>query len=473
MKLTARHDLEAERAVLGAVLLDAAECWPIASQELRGSDFYDPRHIAIWRACEALGSAAFDTMLVRSQLHNTGKLENAGGDEYLLALQETIPTATSTAALSKRIRELALVREVQRLGWSLAGEAAEPIDDVADFLDRAAASMSAVAERRSSKLAVTMLADALSDGFSALAQRQQRGQTLLGYSTQIEELDHTIGGLTPGDLIVLAGRPGTGKTAFANAIKLGIARSTGKPVLSLELEMSLEQLTHRVFATESGVDLRRIRAATLDQQDLRNLARAAEDASRLPIAIVVRRDTRISELKVTARKLVRERGELGLVVVDYLQIAKPEHRETHREREIAQITASLKSLAGEFNCPVLALSQLNRSVESRQGAERRPRLSDLRESGAIEQDADTVLFIHREELYNRKTIEKGIAEIIVGKQRSGPTGFFKLRWVSELTRFESLTPREAPRSQEEFEYGSRSNGRSNGRSTNGHAHHEG
>jgi replicative DNA helicase len=289
---------------------------------------------------------------------------------------------------------------------------------------------------------VMYLADALSESYSALGQRQANGQTLLGYSTGIDELDHMLGGFSPGDLIVLAGRPGTGKTALANALKLGVAQSAKRSVLSLELEMSVEQLSHRVLASESGVPLRRIRAATLDHRELGELARTADRLSQLPIGIIVRRDTRISELRAQARRITRQQGPLGLIVVDYLQIATAERHETHREREIAQITASLKSLAGELHVPVLALSQLNRSVESRTGADRRPRLSDLRESGAIEQDADTVLFIHREELVNPNTDEKGIAEIIVGKQRSGPTGFVKLRWVRELTRFESLYPSE-------------------------------
>lgn len=469
MNLNPRHDREAERAVIGAVLLDASECWPAASEVLRGSDFHDPKHAVIWRAFDALmqASSAIDLVLLHSELLTTGKLEAAGGDEYLLGLNDTIPTPENTTLMAKRVRELSLVREVQRVAWRLAGEASEPIADIADYLDRAASSLAHVCEQRRSGLDVTYIADALSDSYTKLAQRQVSGETLLGHSTGIDDLDHAIGGLAAGDLIVLAGRPGTGKSALANMIKLGVARATGKPVLSLELEMSLEQFSHRVFSSESGVNLRLIRAATLGSHDLGCIARAADHVSRLPIAILVHRDTRISELRTVARRIARQQGPLSLIVVDYLQIARAERHENNREREIASITSALKSLAGEMHCPVLALSQLNRGVESRTGSDRRPRLSDLRESGAIEQDADTVLFIHREEIYDRNTPDKGIAEIIVGKQRSGPTGTIRLRWVKELTRFEAL---QGQQQQSEFAY-EQANGRS-GTGTNGHYHHE-
>jgi replicative DNA helicase len=457
------HDVEAERAVIGAVLADSQECWPVASDLLRASDFYEPRHVEIWRAVSALGKAggAIDMLLVRSQLLTAGALDKAGGDEYLVTLTDTILTPESVSRAARKVSELALVREVMRAALRIAGEGSEPIADVGDYLDRAATVLTHVCERRSSGLPVTHISDAMVEAYTALAQRQASGQTLLGYATGFPELDRALSGFARGDLIVLAARPGMGKTALANGLKIGIAESTGKHVLSLELEMTREQLSHRVLSSESGVPLSRIRSAQLDARELALLASVADDVSRLPFSFIVRRGTRISELRAEARRQTRLHGPLGLIVVDYLQIVRAESRSSNRERDVADISEALKALAGELDCPVLALSQLNRNVEARTGAERRPRLSDLRESGAIEQDADTVLLLHREEVYDRHTEDKGIAEVIIAKQRSGRIGTVRLRWVGELTRLESLETQER-HEQGEFAYEQNGKGKPNG-----------
>jgi replicative DNA helicase len=363
------------------------------------------------------------------------------------------------------VHDLALIREVMRGALRLAAEGGEPIDDVADYLDRASTALSSITDRRATQLDVTSISDALHKSYSDLTRRQLEGQSLLGHSTGLRALDHACSGFVPGDLIVIAGRPGMGKTSLANEIKLGIVRSTGQAVLSLELEMSGEQLTHRVLASEGGVNLRHIRSAQLSSDELRQLAITADELSRLPLFFIERRLTRVSELRVAARRLQAERGQLGAIVFDYLQIGRPERSHAQREREVASISADLKSLAGEFRCPVFALSQLNRSVESRSGHERRPRLSDLRESGAIEQDADTVIFVHREEVYDPKTPLQGIAELIIAKQRSGPLGTIQLSWQGAFTRFGNLGPQHDHEQQESFGYDEpqqpphRSNGR--------------
>lgn len=448
------HDDHAERALLGALLLDATECWPIASELLHASDFYAPRNVAIWRAMAALSRAgsAIDLLLVRGQLLTSGELEQAGGDEYLASLTDVIPTTAHTADMAKRVHDLASVREVMRQALKVAAEGSEPMDDVADYLDRAGSVLAQITERRSSDMRVTSLSDALDASYAALAVRQERGQSLLGHACGMPVLDHALGGFVPGDLIVIAGRPGMGKTALANTIKLGIAQSTKRPVLSLELEMTGEQLTHRLLASEGGVNLRRIRSAQLSADELRHLAITADELARLPVYFIERRDTRISELRREAKRLAREKGQLALVLVDYLQIARSEARAQQREREVAEISGALKSLAGELRCPVVALSQLNRGIESRAGQDRRPRLSDLRESGAIEQDADTVIFIHREEVYDQNTDKKGIAEIVIAKQRSGPLGTVCMAWQAAFTRFEPLAEYEHEPQQESFGY---------------------
>ena len=471
MRLRSQHDEVAERAVLGSAMLEP-ECWITASERLRAPDFYDPKHALIFTALETLGKAgvAIDMLLVRSQLHTSGMLEQAGGDSYLMDLTEHIATVENTERLSKRIQQLAIVRRAQQAALRLADEASQPIEDLGEFIERCSTALTNVCHQRGNDLEVQSLADALHEAYTELAARERSGQVLLGHSTGLTDLDHAIGGLAPGDLIILAARPGAGKTALANTIKLGVARSTGKPVLSLELEMTRAQLSHRVLSTESGVDLRRIRAAALSKHDLDDIARTADDLSKLPVHFIERRATKISELRKAARRLAATAGPLSLIVVDYLQIAKAERREERREREVSDISSQLKSLAGEMQCPVLALSQLNRGVESR--ADKRPMLSDLRESGSIEQDADTVLFLYRDEMYNPNTPEKGIVEVLISKQRSGPIGFVKLRWLTDLTRFESLLPGEqAPAQQTLYEQhgsnghrgtaGSRSNG-SNG-----------
>lgn len=467
-----QHDAHAERAVLGAAMVDA-ECALTVREMLRAADFYEPKHATIFNAIETLAKSglAVDTLLVRSQLHTAGMLEQVGGEEYLMELAEHIATADSTVRLSKRVQQLAMVRRVEIAARRLAEEARQPIEDLDDYLDRASSVISSVCRHRGADLEVISLADALHEAFTDLAQRERSGEALLGVATGFADLDHAIGGLTPGDLIILAARPAIGKTALATAIKLGVARSTGRPVLSLELEMTRQQLAHRVMSIESGVELRRIRAATLSKQDLSDIARSADNASKLPVHFIEKRGVKISELRKAARLHAATNGPLALITVDYLQIAKAERREEQRDREVSEITGALKSLAGEMSCPVLALSQLNRKVESR--TDKRPMLGDLRESGAIEQDADTVLFLYRDEVYNPDTPDAGIAEVIIGKQRSGPIGTVRLRWSKELTRFQSLFP-DAPDEPEEPQgkLSHVSNGRSNGRSTNGYTTHD-
>ncbi|HEV7717176.1 MAG TPA: replicative DNA helicase [Steroidobacteraceae bacterium] len=455
------HDSQAETAVLGSVLLDS-ECWAVAAELLRAGDFYVPRNGEVWRAMAALmkSGSAIDMVLLTSQLRQSGRLEQAGGEEYLFELTAVIPTVEHTEQMAKRVAELATIRDVVRVALGVAQEGSGSIEDVADYLDRATIVIGLVTERRVGQVQVAMLGELLHESYAELARRQSQGQTLIGHATGYTDLDHSLGGFASGDLIVLAGRPGMGKTALANGLKLGVARNSGMTVLSLELEMNREQISHRVFSSETDVDLQRLRKVQLAHAEFSRLANAAERLTDLPVAVITRRDTKISELRTAARKLGRERGGLSMVVVDYLQLVRPERREQNREIEVAGITKALKSLAGELDCPVVALSQLNRGLESRSGNDKRPRLSDLRESGAIEQDADTVLFIHRDDQRSSDPVPDDIAEIIIGKQRSGAVGVVRLRWVKEFTRFENLY---APAvAQAELGYDNSSNGNARG-----------
>lgn len=433
--LTFPHDLPAERALLGCCLVDP-DCWRAAADAVDSGDFYAPRNAEIWRAMRALtrSGGAIDTVLLRGQLESTGKLDLAGGDEYLLQIGDVVPTVQHAEQLALRIRDLGLIRGVQRACLRLAAEGGEPIDDIPDYLDRASTALGRVCDRRVSGMRSTKLVDALHAEYGILTERSKRGASLLGHSCGLKQLDDFICGFVPGDLIVLGARPGHGKTALAAVLKLGIARSTGLHVLSLELEMLQQQLIHRLWSSETGIELRRIRSANVLHNEMTAIARISNDLAKLQVSFVAQRGTRLSDFAREARRISRE-SRLGLIVVDYLQLARTTVRSASREQEISEISRELKSMAGEFDVPVVALSQLNREVEKR-GANKRPQLSDLRESGAIEQDADTVLFLHREELYNPNTPDRGFAELIVAKQRSGALGTVRLRWLREYTRFE-------------------------------------
>lgn len=435
---TMPHDANAERVVLGGVLLEN-EAWHAVS-ELHPSDFYVDRHAEVFKAMRMIERAGMpiDTTTLRNQLATSGKLDAAGGDEFLLALTDTIPTVSNIEAHARIVHDLATAREVRRTALRIAEEAGGAIEDMSDFLDRASTILGRVVDRRSRvKSQFVRLGDATFDEFEILRARKDRGETAIGHLTGFHRLDDQLGGFAPGDLIVVGARPGMGKTAFVNECKLGIARTSGRRVLSFELEMTRQQLVHRVWAAHAEINLRRIRAAALAESDFAAIAEASEELGKLGIDFVFQRSLKVDELSRAASRYQREHGDIGLIVVDYLQRVQPSRRMGSRDEEVGEVAKGLKTLAGEFNCPVVAVSSLNRSVEKEQ--DKRPKIADMRASGEIEFEADTILLLYRDEVYNPNTPKQGIAELNIGKQRSGENNVVvELKFTKEFTRFENI-----------------------------------
>lgn len=432
------HALEAERAVLGGVLL-RNETLNTVLEILETGDFYSQGNQRIFRSMLDLFRAGqpIDLVTLREALQSHNQLRPAGGDEYLFSLTDTLPSTHNIEAYAKIVHEKAVVRRLIDTCHELIDKGYGDYGDMEQFLDGAEGSVFQVAKVRHTN-PYEHVKDVVLRTFKAINDAAQRREQITGIPTGFERLDRLTAGLHGGELLIVAGRPGMGKTAFALNVGVNACQESAKGVAVFSLEMPKEQLVQRMLCSAARVDGRRLRTAyELSREDWPKLANAAGLLSELPIWIDDTPALSILELRAKARRLHSEFG-LGLIVVDYLQLMRSGSRNESREQEISEISRFLKALAKELNLPVIALSQLNRGVESRGNKDKRPQLSDLRESGAIEQDADTIVFIYRDEVYNRDSTEQGIAEIIIGKQRSGPTGTVKCRFFAEYTRFDNL-----------------------------------
>lgn len=440
--------LEAERAVLGGMLLNA-DAVDTAREILTADDFYSEGHSLVFQAMEAIADRGhpIDQITVRAELVARNKLAAMGGEDYLLSLTDTIPVLEHIEAHAEIIREKATVRRLIRATSEIAAKAYGDYGEFKDFLDYAESSVFGVAKERESN-PYTSIGAIIPEIFSNLHRAAQSRQPIIGATTGFTKLDSMTAGMNPGDLIIIAGRPGMGKTSFALNIAVNMAMAEKKAAAVFSLEMPKEQLALRLLSSEARVDNMRIRTASeLSADDWKRLANATGKITDLPIIIDDTPSISVLELRSKARRIQAEQG-LGLVIVDYLQLMRSGRRIDSREQEISEISRSLKALAKELSIPVIALSQLNRKVEDRGNKEKRPQMSDLRESGAIEQDADTIWFVYRDEVYNKDDLDnKGVAEIIVGKNRSGSTGDVKVAFHAAYTRFENLT------SRSEDEYG--------------------
>ncbi len=377
-----------------------------------------------------------DTVTLRERLSTAGKLQRVGGDEYLLALTDTIPTVANIEAHAKIVLEKAVVRRVIHACHETSARGYGDYGSMEEYLDEAERSMFEVAKERL-KSGYEHINEVVLRTFEEITAAAERKEHITGLPTGFRHLDWYTAGFHPGDLVICAGRPGMGKTAFAMNIAIHACRARQATVAVFSLEMPKEQLARRLLCSEAGVDGNKLRTGRLTRDDWAPLTRAAGELSELPVWMDDTPALTLMELRAKARRLKSDKG-LELIVVDYLQLMRSGTRSESREQEISEISRSLKGLAKELSLPVLALSQLNRGVESRGNKDKRPQLSDLRESGAIEQDADTILFIYRDEVYNPESTDKGIAEIIIGKQRAGPTGIVKCLFRREYTRFENL-----------------------------------
>ncbi|MGB5811203.1 MAG: replicative DNA helicase [Polyangiales bacterium] len=433
--------LDAERAVLGGILLEN-EAMNVVLEVLSTGDFYSEANAKIFEAMTELfaRSQPVDQVTLREVLVHGGKLAGVGGDEYLLSLTNTIPTVTNIQAHARIVRDKSVVRSLIQVCHEVTARGYGDYGAVEEFLDEAESSVFAVARERA-RNPYEHVKEVVMRTFQEIHETANRGEAITGLPTGFALLDKLTAGMHAGDLIIVAGRPGMGKTSFALNVAHNACEAAKVPVAIFSLEMPKGQLVRRLLGSEARVDGNRIRTGQLHKEDWPKLADAAGTLSELPIWIDDTPAITLLELRAKARRLRSEVG-LSLIVVDYLQLMRSGMRNDSREQEISEISRSLKALAKELEIPIIALSQLNRGVESRGGKDKRPLLSDLRESGAIEQDADTIWFIYRDEVYNRDSDDRGIAEIIIGKQRAGPTGTCRVRFFNEYTRFDDLADRE-------------------------------
>ncbi|MEA1939934.1 MAG: replicative DNA helicase [Candidatus Caldatribacteriota bacterium] len=429
------QNISAEQAALGSMLLQE-EAILHAVEILKPEDFYRKSHQIIYRCVSELfdRSNGVDLVTLTEELKKRDLLEKIGGITYLTNLINSVPTAANIEYYVRIVEEKSILRNIINNATKIISMGYEEKEDAKVLMDKAEHLMFEVSQRNLGQSFIP-IKEILQDSFEKIEDLYHRDEYITGIPSGFSEFDDITTGFQPSELIIIAGRPGMGKTAFCMNIAQNTAISKNTPVAIFSLEMSKSQLVQRMLCSEARVDAHNLRRGRLAETDWPTLSMAAGRLSSAPIFIDDSAGTTCLEIKAKARRL-KAQHNLGLVIVDYMQLIQSNARAENRQQEISEISRSLKALARELNVPVIAASQLSRAVEQRN--ERRPRLSDLRESGAIEQDADLVIFIYREDYYKTKTDKKGIAEIIVSKQRNGPTGTVNLTFVKEYAKFENL-----------------------------------
>jgi replicative DNA helicase len=431
------HSAEAERSMLGGLMLDQ-RAWDSVADVVTADDLYraDHRHVfaAIAALCER-GQAA-DAVTVRDHLEQLGRLEAAGGTDYLAQIVEDTSSAANIRAYAQIVRDKALLRRLIEVGGDISASAYETEGRMAsELVDLAEEKVFGIADQGARVGGFAALKQILPATIDRLDLLSHSDGDITGISTGFAEMDKLTAGLQRGDLVIVAGRPSMGKTTLAINIAENAAIAHKVPTAVFSMEMSAEQLSFRMIGSIGRVNQQKLRTGRLTDEDWTRIDSAVSMMSDVPIYIDDSAGLSPTEVRARARRLKREHG-LGMIVIDYLQLMQTTGHKENRATEISEISRSLKALAKELDVPVVALSQLNRSVEQRN--DKKPVMSDLRESGAIEQDADLIVFIYREEVYQPDTARKGIADIIIGKQRNGPVGEFHLTFLGEFTRFENL-----------------------------------
>jgi len=432
------QSIEAERSVIGALLI-SSDSWDGVAEVVAAADFYRPEHRAIFRQIALLVDRGepVDVVTVSDRLLATGELDAAGGHTYLAELAEQTPTASNVRAYANAVRERSVLRQLINAAQDIASAGFNPegrsSEELVDEAERLIMQISESGQKAGGPQGMEGL---LKGAIDRIEELYNTGGDITGLTTGFIDLDRMTSGLQPSDLVIVAGRPSMGKTSFAMNLIENAALASDRPLMVFSMEMPAEQLVIRMLSSLGRIDQGRVRTGKLEQDDWPKLASATEKLKGTQVFIDDTPALTPTELRSRVRKLVREQGDLGMIMVDYLQLMRVAGSNEGRTAEISEISRSLKAIAKEFKCPVVALSQLNRSLEQRPN--KRPVNSDLRESGAIEQDADVIMFIYRDEVYNEDSPDKGVAEIIIGKQRNGPIGTCRLSFQGQFTRFENL-----------------------------------
>lgn len=433
------HSPEAEQSIIGGLLLDN-QVWDIVSSKLCEADFYRTEHRVLYQAILELSNRnqPFDVVTLLDTLKSNNHLDEAGGEAYLFELANNTPSVANVSAYADIVREKSVQRQLISVAGEIANSAYNPEGrEVTELLDFAETKVFAIAEQTGGDGGPEMIKSILVRTVERIDALYHSGDAITGLATGLSDLDKMTSGLQPSDLIIVAGRPSMGKTTLAMNIAEHAAIKAADPVLVFSMEMPADSLAMRMMSSLGRIDQHRIRTGKLDDDDWPRVTSAVHMLSEASLFIDDTPALSPAEMRARARRLMKEQGKLGLIVVDYLQLMKvPGFRADNRTAEISEISRSLKSLAKELKVPVIALSQLNRSLEQRQ--DKRPVMSDLRESGAIEQDADIICFIYRDEVYNEDSPDKGTAEVIIAKQRNGPIGKIRVAFLGKYTRFEDL-----------------------------------
>lgn len=429
------HNIGAEESLLGALLLSREVVGVVAEMGVQVDHFYKPAHQHIYAAIRGLMATGqpVDVITVADELRRGGLLDDIGGAEALLTLQNATPAVTNATRYAKIVQDTAVLRRMITVATEIAEIAYREPDDVARALDEAESKVFEVAEDRVTD-STRALVDLLPDAFDRLQATFDRGDAITGTPTGYLDLDELLSGLQPSALYIVGARPAMGKTAFGLGIATNVAVATRLPVLFFSLEMGHAELTQRILSSEARVDSSKLRSGRLADTDWTKIGRAI---NRLDAPLMLDDNPRVTvmEIRAKARRTKARYGSLGLIVIDYLQLMSGGPSSENRQLEVSEISRGLKILARELEVPIIALSQLSRNLESR--ADKHPMLADLRESGSLEQDADVVMFLYRDEVYNRDSSDKGAAEVIVAKHRSGPNGVVRLVFNGAYTRFDN------------------------------------
>ena len=428
------QSIEAEQSVIGSMIIDKNAIVQVA-ERLEEGDFYREGHKIIYRAIFDMfrNDMAVDLLTLLEYLKSNDQLERAGGVTYITEVTSSVPTTANLSSYIKIVEEKSTLRKLIKASTAIIEDSYNKQGEVADVLDQAEKKIFDIAEKRTTN-DFEPLSVVLERGFLEIERLFKNRGEITGVGSGIKDLDAKTSGFQSGDMVLIAARPSMGKTTFALNIAENAALREGKSVVIFSLEMSKEQLAYKLLCSEANVDMLKLRTGALDDRDWENIARATGPLSKAKIYIDDTAGVSVMEMRSKCRRLKMEYG-IDLILIDYLQLMSGSSSE-NRQQEVSEISRSIKALAKEMHCPVIALSQLSRAPEQR--ADHRPMLSDLRESGSIEQDADVVMFLYRDEYYNKESEDKGTAECIIAKQRNGPVGTVKMAWIGSMSKFADL-----------------------------------